>query len=82
MCLPTLQVSTSTAIAPVQSAAPSLCALGWHDLELTDGRSLLVRCGKGGKPRRQPVPAARELQRLRNSRRPDLSGPVFCGLAG
>jgi hypothetical protein len=35
-----------------------LCALEWRDLEL-DGReqSLLVRSGKGGKPRRQPLPA-------------------------
>ena len=33
-----------------------LCALDWRDLEL-DGAapSLLVRCGKGGKPRRQPL---------------------------
>src|SRR5215218_6729703 len=47
-----------------------LCALEWRDLEL-DGRrrSLLVRCGKGGTPRRQPVPTglARELQKLCNS---------------
>ncbi len=62
-----------------------LCALEWRDLEL-DGRrrSLLVRSGKGGKPRRQPVPAglARELRRLRDSRHPDPPDPVFCGLAG
>src|SRR5439155_15054024 len=39
---------------------------------------------KGGKPRRQPVPVglARELLQLRDSRRPELADPVFCGLAG
>ena len=50
-----------------------LCALDWRDLEL-DGRkrSLLVRYGKGGKPRRQPLPAglARELRALRDTREP------------
>lgn len=45
-----------------------LCALDWRDLGLGGRKpSLLVRCGKGGKPRRQPLPAslARELRRLR-----------------
>lgn len=62
-----------------------LCALDWRDLEL-DGRkpSLLVRKGKGGKPRRQPLPGglARELQALRATREPQAVDPVFCGLAG
>ena len=62
-----------------------LCALEWRDLEL-DGRerSLLVRNGKGGKPRRQPLPAglARELRKLRDARGPGPTDPVFCGLAG
>ncbi len=62
-----------------------LCALEWRDLEL-DGRrrSLLVRHGKGGKSRRQPLPArlAHELQKLRDARQPAPTDPVFCGLAG
>jgi integrase/recombinase XerC len=62
-----------------------LCALEWRDLEL-GGRepSLLVRCGKGSKSRRQPVPAslARELRRLRAARQPGATDPVFCGLEG
>jgi integrase/recombinase XerC len=62
-----------------------LCALEWRDLEL-DGRepSLLVRCGKGSKSRRQPLPAslARELRRLRTARQPEPTEPVFCGLEG
>ena len=62
-----------------------LCALEWRDLEL-GGRepSLLVRCGKGSKSRRQPLPAslARELRRLRAARQPEPTDPVFCGLEG
>jgi integrase/recombinase XerC len=62
-----------------------LCALDWRDLDL-DGRkpSLLVRSGKGGKSRRQPVPAslARQLQRLATAQNPEPSDPVFCGLQG
>jgi integrase/recombinase XerC len=62
-----------------------LCALDWRDLELEGRkRSLLVRSGKGGKPRRQPLPAglARELRELRDARQPEPTDPVFCGLAG
>ncbi len=62
-----------------------LCALEWRDLEL-GGRepSLLVRCGKRSKSRRQPLPAslARELWRLRAARQPEPTDPVFCGLEG
>src|SRR6266540_3756688 len=62
-----------------------LCALEWRDLEL-GGRepSLLVRHGKAGKYRRQPLPArlAHELLKLRDARQPAPTDPVFCGLAG
>jgi integrase/recombinase XerC len=62
-----------------------LCALDWRDLDL-EGRkpSLLVRSGKGGKTRRQPLPAslARQLQRLANAHDPEPTDPVFCGLHG
>ncbi|MDQ2985077.1 MAG: tyrosine-type recombinase/integrase [Actinomycetota bacterium] len=62
-----------------------LCALEWRDLEL-DGRkqSLLVRYGKGGKARRQPLPArlSLELRKLRDARQPEPTDPVFCGLVG
>lgn len=62
-----------------------LCALEWRDLEL-DGRelSLLVRSGKGGKPRRQALPPglAGELRKLQDARQPEPTDPVFCGLAG
>lgn len=62
-----------------------LCSLEWRDLELNGRkRSLLVRHGKGGKSRRQPLPArlAHELLKLRDSRQPAQTDPVFCGLAG
>lgn len=62
-----------------------LISLDWSDLELDGPRpSLLVRCGKGGKPRRQPLaaPLARELARLRATREAPAQAPVFCGLEG
>ena len=62
-----------------------LIALDWADLELDGSRpSLLVRAGKGGRPRRQPLPAqlARELSQLRGSLDAAAEDPVFCGLAG
>jgi site-specific recombinase XerD len=62
-----------------------LIALDWSDLELDGPQpSLLVRCGKGGRPRRQPLapPLARELARLRAAREASAEAPVFCGLEG
>src|SRR6266540_5635568 len=62
-----------------------LCSLEWQDLELNGRKpSLLVRHGKGGKSRRQPLPArlARELLKLRDARQPAPTDPVFCGLGG
>jgi site-specific recombinase XerD len=62
-----------------------LIALDWSDLELEGARpSLLVRCGKGGKPRRQPLAGtlARELAALRATRQAPAEAPVFCGLEG
>src|SRR6266511_2830885 len=62
-----------------------LCALEWRDLDLNGRkRSLLVQHGKGGKSRRQPLPArlAHELLKLRDARQPAPTDPVFCGLAG
>ena len=62
-----------------------LIALDWADLELEGPRpSLLVRCGKGGKPRRQPLARAlaRELALLRTERSAAANAPVFCGLEG
>ena len=62
-----------------------LIALDWCDLDLESERpSLLVRRGKGAKPRRQPLAPqlAGELRQLRSERRPAPTEPVFCGLAG
>jgi site-specific recombinase XerD len=62
-----------------------LIALDWGDLDLESERpSLLVRRGKGGKPRRQPLapPLARELALLRATRKAPAEAPVFCGLEG
>ena len=62
-----------------------LIAVDWRDVTL-DGEhpSLLVRCGKGGKPRRQPLAPgfARELATWRDLYQPGPHDPVFCGLAG
>jgi integrase/recombinase XerD len=60
-----------------------LIALDWGDVTLDGPRpSLLVRCGKGGKPRRQPLPTqlVARLERLHAGRDPSPSDPVFCGL--
>jgi integrase len=62
-----------------------LMAVQWRDVNLEDERpSLLVRCGKGGKPRRQPLPSqlVTELERWRRERAPSPTDYVFCGLAG
>src|SRR6266545_1226573 len=62
-----------------------LIALDWRDLALDGPRpSVLVRRGKGGKPRRQPLalPLAAELRRLWKQREPAPTDPVFYGLAG
>jgi integrase/recombinase XerC len=60
-----------------------LMALNWGDLDLNcDRPSLLVRSGKGGRPRRQPLPdvLARHLAASKGDAPADA--PVFRGLAG
>jgi integrase/recombinase XerD len=62
-----------------------LIALDWGDVTLDGPRpSLLVRCGKGGKPRRQPLPTqlVGRLERLRDERYASSADAVFCGLHG
>jgi integrase len=62
-----------------------LIALDWGDLDLDGPRpSLLVRAGKGGRPRRQPLAPGLAIQRRRARATPthDATAPVFTGLAG
>ncbi|MGI9110827.1 MAG: tyrosine-type recombinase/integrase [Gaiellaceae bacterium] len=62
-----------------------LCGLDWRDLDLDAAApTLLVRRGKGGKARRQPLPPglANELHLLRAEREPSAEAPVFCGVHG
>jgi site-specific recombinase XerD len=62
-----------------------LIALDWRDLDLSGAQpSLLVRHGKGEKPRRQPLARelADELAGEHSRRAPAGADPVFCGLAG
>jgi site-specific recombinase XerD len=61
-----------------------LVALNWADVELdADRPSLLVRNGKGSKPRRQPI-AEQLADELRAVRPPNAlaTDPVFVGLSG
>lgn len=62
-----------------------LLAVDWTDVDLDPTRpTLLVRRGKGGKPRRQPlVPElATRLRELRAGLDAKPGDPVFCGLEG
>ncbi|MGH3048786.1 MAG: tyrosine-type recombinase/integrase [Gaiellaceae bacterium] len=62
-----------------------LINLDWRDLSLDGPQpSLLVRHGKGDKPRRQPLAPqlAEELRQLQLEVHPAGADPVFCGLAG
>ncbi len=62
-----------------------LINLDWRDLALDDLQpSLLVRHGKGDKPRRQPLAPqlADELRQLQRQMLPPGADPVFRGLAG
>jgi integrase len=62
-----------------------LIALNWGDVVLDGPRpSLLVRRGKGGKTRRQPLPGqlAARLGRWLSAHPAGALDPVFCGLAG
>lgn len=62
-----------------------LLSLDWRHLDLDGERTtLLVRRGKGGRPRRQPVAPhlAQELRDLRRRLSPAPDDPVFRGLTG
>ena len=58
-----------------------LIALDWCDLELESARpSLLVRCGKGGKPRRQPLAPPLAARARRSSAPSGSAAPTAPGL--
>lgn len=62
-----------------------LIDITWADLDLNSPQpSLLVKRGKGGKPRRQPLPSqlVAELKLWRGERNPTPQQHAFCGLAG
>lgn len=61
-----------------------LLSLDWGHLDLDAEIPTLVRRGKGGRPRRQPVAPqfAADLRALRCRRSPSASDPVFLGLSG
>ncbi len=57
----------------------------WTDIDLEGPQpSMLVKHGKGGKPRRQPLPTqlVAELKLWRTERKPAPHQHAFCGLAG
>ena len=57
----------------------------WRDLDTSPScPSLLVKRGKGAKPRRQPLPAqlVQELEARRRTTTPSPDDYVFCGLQG
>jgi site-specific recombinase XerD len=62
-----------------------LIALDWGDIDLdAPSPSLIIRCGKGGRSRRQPIAPAlvHELRELRTATNPSPESPVFRGLRG
>jgi integrase/recombinase XerC len=61
-----------------------LIAVKWRDVNLGSQASVLVRRGKGAKPRRQPLPVqlAVELEEWRSERAALPGDHVFCGLGG
>ena len=74
-------------IALVLTGLPraELIAVQWRDADLeSECPTLLVRRGKGGKPRRQPLPSqfVTELECWRREREPSPTAHVFCGLVG
>lgn len=64
--------------------AGAVCAVAFSAVPISYYGPLLVRRGKGGKPRRQPLPPrlADELRDLHAARQPAPDHPVVCGLGG